>query len=466
MERHNQGIDTPAVVVGGSSSGVGKTLVATAIMYHFRRKGFSVQPFKVGPDYIDPSYHQVVCNRQSYNLDVWMMGENGVIEKFCRASSGADIAVIEGVMGVFDGVSGKSDLGSTAHVARLLDAPVILVVDAGRAGGSIAALIHGFINFDKRLNVSGIVLNNVASRKHLKIIRDTMSGKVDVPIVGVISRNSVLGLKERHLGLIPVLEIRSAKKKIMFSSQVVAKSISFTSLKNLAARKRSFIMPLHSLRHRIEPIAKIAIAKDESFNFYYADTVESLEKNNAQIVYFSPVNDNNLPDGISGIILGGGFPEILADKLEKNYHMKKAILQAAQQGMPIYAECGGLMYLTKNIIVSKKGKKKKSKMVGLIEADTSMGSRLTLNYTEADNRSVFFKDIKKIRGHEFHYSQIIDIGKDSDFAYTLRRGNGIIDKKDGIVVYNCLASYMHLHFGGDERLGRRIVELSRIYSRR
>jgi len=458
-------MDTPAVVVGGSSSGVGKTLVATAIMYHFRKRGFSVQPFKVGPDYIDPSYHQVVCNRQSYNLDVWMMGENGVIEKFCRASSGADIAVIEGVMGVFDGISGKSDLGSTAHVARLLNAPVVLVVDAGRAGGSIAALIYGFINFDKRLNVSGIVLNNVASRKHLKIIRDTMRGKVDVPILGVIYRNSVLGLKERHLGLIPVLEIRSAKKKIMYSSQVVAKSISFKSLKNFAARERSFIMPLYSVRHR-ETTAKIAIAKDESFNFYYADTVESLEKNNAQIVYFSPVNDNKLPDGTSGIILGGGFPEILADKLEKNYHMKKAILQAAQHGMPIYAECGGLMYLTENIIVSKKGKKKKSKMVGLIEADTSMDSKLTLNYTEADNRSDFFKDIKKIRGHEFHYSQIIDIGKDSDFAYTLRRGNGIIDKKDGIVVYNCLASYMHLHFGGDERLGRRIVELSRNYSRR
>ena len=281
------------MVIGGSSSGVGKTLVATAIMYHFRRKGFSVQPFKVGPDYIDPSYHQVVCNRQSYNLDVWMMGENGVIEKFCRASSSADIAVIEGVMGVFDGISGKSDLGSTAHVARLLNAQVVLVVDAGRTGGSIAALIYGFINFDKRLNVSGIVLNNVASRKHLKIIRDTMRGKVDVPIVGVISRNSVLGLKERHLGLIPVLEIRSAKKKIMFSSQVVAKSISFKSLKNLAARKRSYTTPLYSVRLR-EPIAKIAIAKDESFNFYYADTVESLEKNNAQIVYFSPVNDNKL----------------------------------------------------------------------------------------------------------------------------------------------------------------------------
>src|ERR687897_2275608 len=215
MEQHDRGMDTPAVVIGGSSSGVGKTLVATAIMYHFRRKGFSVQPFKVGPDYIDPSYHQVVCNRQSYNLDVWMMGENGIIEKFCKASSGADVAVIEGVMGIFDGVSGKSDFGSTAHVARLLNAQIVLVVDAGKTGGSIAALIYGFINFDKKLNVSGVVLNNVGSSKHLKIIRDNMRGRINVPIVGVITRNSVLELKERHLGLIPVLENRRIEKKIV-----------------------------------------------------------------------------------------------------------------------------------------------------------------------------------------------------------------------------------------------------------
>src|SRR5918996_1276237 len=155
MEQHDRGTDTSAVVVGGSSSGVGKTLVATAIMYHFRKKGFSVQPFKVGPDYIDPSYHEVVCNRKSYNLDVWMMGEAGVLEKFYSESLGADVAIIEGVMGMFDGISGKSDIGSTAHVARLLNAPVILVVDASRAGGSIAALIYGFINFDKKMDVLG-----------------------------------------------------------------------------------------------------------------------------------------------------------------------------------------------------------------------------------------------------------------------------------------------------------------------
>ena len=465
MKHHEHRTDIPAVVVGGTSSGVGKTLVATAIMYHFRRRGFRVQPFKVGPDFIDPSYHEVVSNRQSYNLDAWMMGERGILKKFYKASSGADVAVIEGVMGVFDGVSGKSDFGSTAYVARLLNAQILLVVDVSKTGGSIAALVYGFINFDKKLNVSGIVLNNVGSSKHLKIIRDNMRGRINVPIVGVITRNSILELKERHLGLIPVLENRRiAEKKIISSSQIVSKSIFFSKFKNLDVKKQ-MPLPAPSSGRSHEPVVRIAVAKDKSFNFYYADTIESLEMNDAQVVYFSPIKDNKLPDGTSGIILGGGFPEILADDLEKNHNMKKVILQAAEEGMPIYAECGGLMYLTKNLFACKKGKTKKSKMVGLIDADTLMGRKLTINYTEADNRSEFFKGIRKVRGHEFHYSQIISIDKDYHFAYKLRRGNGILEKKDGLVVYNCLASYMHLNFGADDRLGKRIVELSRAYSR-
>jgi cobyrinic acid a,c-diamide synthase len=466
MERHKQKMETPTVVVGGSSSGVGKTIVSTAIMFHLSRMGYRVQPFKVGPDYIDTSYHEVVCNRPSYNLDVWLMGNNGILKRFYEATSDADVAVIEGVMGLFDGVSGKSDFGSTAHVARLLNAPVVLVVDAGKTGGSIAALIYGFLSFDKKLCVSGIILNNIASPRHLRIIREATSGRVDVPIVGVITRNRVLELKDRHLGLIPVLENqRSAKKKIISASQIVSKEIFFDKLKNLEVKKSSPLSPPSSGSGRKHK-AKIAIAKDESFNFYYADTIECLEKSGAQVVYFSPIKDNKLPEGTSGIILGGGFPEILGDKLEKNHYMKKAIVRAAHNGMPIYAECGGLMYLTRNLIAYKNGKMKKSKMVGLIDADTKMGHRLTLSYTEAENRSHFFRSIRKIRGHEFHYSQIIDLDKDCNFAYTLKRGNGILDDKDGLVVYNCLASYMHFHFGGDQRLARRIVELSRSYSRR
>jgi cobyrinic acid a,c-diamide synthase len=447
------------------SSGAGKTLVATAIMYYFQRKGLHVQPFKIGPDFIDPSYHAVVCKRQSYNLDVWMMGERGVLNEFGKISSEADIAVIEGVMGLFDGVSGKSDFGSTAHVARILNAPIILVIDASRAGGSIAALVYGFLNFDKRLDILGLVLNNVASQKHFNTVIEAIRSKMNIPILGVISKNKDLVLRERHLGLIPVLETRGLiERKILQTSRLVSEELSLRRLRSFhVTRKISESLP--SKKHS-EPAVRIAIAKDESFNFYYPDTAESLELNNAEVVYFSPVNDKKLPDRVSGIILGGGFPEILAEELAKNHYIKKSILREAERGMPIYAECGGLMYLTKTITVYHKGKREKKKMIGLIEADTSMDDKLTLNYTEAENSGAFFKDIKKIRGHEFHYSRIHNIGKDLKFAYALRRGNGIFNKKDGLIVYNCLASYMHLHFGGNQRLARRVVDMCREYSKK
>jgi cobyrinic acid a,c-diamide synthase len=455
----------PKFIVAGVSSGAGKTLVATAIMYYFQRKGFHVQPFKIGPDFIDPSYHAVVCRRQSYNLDIWMMGERGVLSEFSKISSDADIAVIEGVMGLFDGVAGKSDFGSTAHVARILNAPIILVIDASRAGGSIAALVYGFLNFDKRLDILGIVLNNVASQKHLNTIIEALRSKMNIPILGVITKNKDLVLRERHLGLIPVLETRGLiERKIVRASRLVSKELSLRGLRSFhVTRKISESLP--STKHS-KPAVRIAIAKDESFNFYYPDTAESLELNNAEVVYFSPVNDKKLPDAVSGIILGGGFPEILADELAKNHYIKKSILREAERGMPIYAECGGLMYLTKTITVYHKGKREKKKMIGLIEADTSMDDKLTLNYTEAENSGAFFRDIKKIRGHEFHYSRIHNIDKDLKFAYALRRGNGIFNKKDGLIVYNCLASYMHLHFGGDQRLARRVVDMCKEYSKK
>jgi cobyrinic acid a,c-diamide synthase len=457
--------EIPRLLVAGVTSGVGKTLVSTSIMYYFESKGYQVQPFKIGPDFIDPTYHAAICKRNSYNLDVWMMGQSGVLNKFNSTSSHADIAVIEGVMGVFDGVFGKSGFGSTAHVARILNSPIILVVDASRAGESIAAVVYGFLNFDKRLDVLGIVLNNVASLKHLKTIKEGMRQKINVPIIGVIFRDKDLVLNERHLGLIPVLKAgRSNVNRILTVSRLISKNLCLKRLRNLHVIRRDTV-PMSS-PGRVEPVVKIAIAKDESFNFYYPDTIESLKLNNAEIISFSPVNDKKLPDGISGLILGGGFPEILADHLAKNYYIKKSILKEAENGMPIYAECGGLMYLTKTVTQHRKGKKRTRKMIGLVDADTVMSDRPILNYTEAVNSGSFFRNIRKVRGHEFHYSRIDNIGKDLRFAYSLRRGNGISNNKDGVIVYNCLASYMHLHFGGDQRLARRVVELCRNYSKK
>lgn len=457
--------EVPRLLVAGVTSGVGKTLVSTSIMYYFESKGYQVQPFKIGPDFIDPTYHAAICKRNSYNLDVWMMGQSGVLNKFNSTSSHADIAVIEGVMGVFDGVFGKSGFGSTAHVARILNSPIILVVDASRAGESIAAVVYGFLNFDKRLDVLGIVLNNVASLKHLKTIKEGMRQKINVPVIGVIFRDKDLVLNERHLGLIPVLKAgKSNVNRIVTVSRLISKNLCLKRLRNLRVIRRDTV-PMSS-PGCVEPVVKIAIAKDESFNFYYPDTIESLKLNNAEIVSFSPVNDKKLPDGISGLILGGGFPEILADHLAKNYFIKKSILKEAQNGMPIYAECGGLMYLTKTVTQHRKGKKRTRKMIGLVDADTVMSDRPILNYTEAVNSGSFFRNIRKVRGHEFHYSRIHNIGKDLRFAYSLRRGNGISNNKDGVIVYNCLASYMHLHFGGDQRLARRVVELCRNYSKK
>lgn len=447
-------MNTPKIVVAGATSGVGKTAITTAIMYALTKNGFHVQPFKIGPDFIDPSYHNLVTGRPSRNLDVWMMGNNGVLKCFNNSSQGADVAIIEGVMGLFDGLSGKDDYASTAQIAKILDAPVILVIDAGKAARSIAAIALGFLHFDKKLKISGFILNNVAGDKHARFVQDAFACKVNVPIIGIVRRDKKITIEERHLGLIPALELQKKKRSIYQSAKYISEQIDIDKIKSLCKpinRNKTIQKEFPDTRIRV------AVALDESFNFYYEDNFDALRKQQAELIFFSPVNDVELPENIHGIIIGGGFPEILADKLEFNQAMIKSISKAATNGMPIYGECGGLMYLTRSIRRNNEGKKKRQKMVGLIEADTFMSGKLTLNYTEADCTSSFFEDIYKIRGHEFHYSNIENISTDSKFAYNMRRGNGVDNKRDGFVVYNCLASYMHLHFANN-RLPERFIK--------
>lgn len=447
-------MNTPKIVVAGATSGVGKTAITTAIMYALTKNGFHVQPFKIGPDFIDPSYHNLVTGRPSRNLDVWMMGKNGVLKCFNNSSQGADVAIIEGVMGLFDGLSGKDDYASTAQIAKMLDAPVILVIDAGKAARSIAAIALGFLHFDKKLKIAGFILNNVAGDKHAKFVLDAFACKVNVPIIGIVRRDKKITIEERHLGLIPALELQKKKRSIYQSAKYISEQIDIDKIKSLCKpiNRTKAIQKEFPDTH-----IRVAVALDESFNFYYEDNFDALRKQQAELIFFSPVNDVELPENIHGIIIGGGFPEILADKLEFNQAMIKSISKAATNGMPIYGECGGLMYLTRSIRRNNEGKKKRQKMVGLIEADTFMSGKLTLNYTEADCTSSFFEDIYKIRGHEFHYSNIENISTDSKFAYNMRRGNGVDNKRDGFVVHNCLASYMHLHFANN-RLPERFIK--------
>lgn len=455
-------MSVPRIVIAGATSGVGKTTVAVAIMDALRRRGLKVQPFKVGPDFIDPSYHTFVTDRQSRNLDPWLMGEKGIIESFWNACEDADVAVIEGVMGLFDGMSGSDNFASTAHVASILEAPVILVVDASKAARSVAAIVLGFIHFDRKVRVAGIIVNNVAGDRHAGYVSTAMSRNVKVPVLGIIRRNPEIKMEERHLGLVPAQELaQNRRKELVEASKYVQDHINIDSVLSMCGTSP---LTKPDLRKQRPTIAKIAVALDESFNFYYADSLDALRLKGAELVFFSPVNDSKLVENTDGLILGGGFPEVLADRLEKNYQMSKSIAKAADNGIPIYGECGGLMYLTRSIS-GYRGEKRVRKMIGLIDAETVMTSRLTLNYTEADCDGPMFGKTH-IRGHEFHYSSIEDIAGDSRFAYSLKRGKGVLDGKDGFFIGDGgLASYTHLNFISG-KLAERLVRSCANYTRR
>jgi cobyrinic acid a,c-diamide synthase len=471
------------VVVAGVTSGVGKTTIAMAIMRAlYRDKGLRVQPFKVGPDFIDPSYHSLVTGgrRQSRNLDVWMMGRQGVLECFAAATADVDVAVIEGVMGLYDGMSGKDGYASTAHVARILRAPVILVVDAGRAARSIAAIVLGFMRFDRGIRIAGVILNNVAGDRHASYVRDALA-PLKVPIVGMVARNSKTRMEERHLGLVPAQELqRGRRNALVRSAREAAEQIDIDmvlkicdSSANPAGARASVIQgsggggdaaQARESRGRQAAKVRIAVALDESFNFYYADNLDALRRHGAELVFFSPVNDSRLPEGADGLVLGGGFPEVLADKLGRNNSMMASVAKAVNDGMPVYGECGGLMYLTRSIS-GYRGQRRATRMIGAVDADTVMTSRLTLNYTEALCDGPLFGR-SRLRGHEFHYSAIQDIAADSRFAYTMKKGRGVADGRDGFILNNGLAAYMHLHFGANDRLPAGLVRSCARYSRR
>lgn len=451
------------IVIAGVTSGVGKSTIAAAIMYAIKRKGFIVQPFKVGPDFIDPSYHTFVTGRHSRNLDIWMMRKNGVIQCFNSCCYDAHIAIIEGAMGLFDGVSGSNDFGSTAHVARALDAPIILVIDAAKGARSIAAIASGFIHFSKSLKIVGIILNNVAGERHASLIRNAFMRKIKVPIVGIVKRNKEMTMEERNLGLIPTLEMEARKKNtIIHWAKYVSDQVDIDKIITLS--KEQTFENVHTTQPELQSSTdtlNVAVALDESFNFYYADNLDALRIRQVNLLFFSPVHDKTLPEGLSGIILGGGFPEVLSNKLSRNHSMQMSVLKAAESGTPVYAECGGLMYLTRSIteceLVSKHKNRRKNKMVSLIDADTFMTEKLTLNYTRANCHSSLFNNSSNVRGHEFHYSRIGNIANDTRFAYTMDIGKGVDGKRDGFEVYNCLASYMHVHFA-DTRLPSKLVE--------
>ena len=447
MKFLNKELKVPRLVVAGATSGVGKTSITSAIIYGIKKRGYTVQPFKVGPDYIDPSYLSAISGNDTKNLDVWLMGENELVQSFVK-NSASNVSVIEGVMGYYDGFNGKTNYASTHHVASLLKSPTVLVLDASKVARSIAATALGYTKFHRNSRIVGIILNKIGSKKHEKMCRQALAN-LKVPILGSIQKNSE-SMESRHLGLIPVKEQKSLQNKIRKVSREISDSLDVDKI--IQVCKNVPQVPKVQPKKFKKPTATVAVALDSSFNFYYHDNLEALRREGARIKFFSPVSDKKIPR-CDLIYIGGGFPEVLGNSLEKNSVMRKLIKKHAEDGMPIYAECGGLMYLTKSISFGKK----RYKMVGLFDAETQMTKKMTLNYTEGKiSSSCLVSTPTKFRAHEFHYSKIRNLPRDAKLVYDLKIGEGIFGKKDALTEYNTLAAYCHLYFDSAKYAARLI----------
>jgi len=427
------------IVLAGATSGVGKTSITCAIIYALQKRGFSVQPFKVGPDYIDPSYLSTISKNETYNLDVWLMGQKQVLDSFVSHSN-SDISVIEGVMGYYDGFEGNSNHASTHHIASITKSPVILVLDASKTARSIGATALGFQKFHKNSRIVGIILNKIGSKKHEILCRDALE-KTKLPIIGVIPKNLILNLESRHLGLISTYDNKILKNKLEKISKIISESLDVDEIIKIIKNPLSLSKNKQNATKKIK--VKIAVALDNSFNFYYDDNLNALKHQGASLTFFSPIKDKKIPK-CDGLYIGGGFPEILGNDLSKNQIMKKSIKKLSEDNFPIYAECGGLMYLTKSIT----NNEKKYKMVGLFDAETIMTKKMRLNYTKGkfSNKNILSDTLHGFRGHEFHYSQLESVSSDSQFAFSLDIGEGIKNHQDGLIQNNTLASYGHLYF--------------------
>jgi cobyrinic acid a,c-diamide synthase len=393
-------------------------------------QGYCVQPFKVGPDFIDPSHHSRICGRESRNLDPFMMGDTGCLDTFHRASKGSDIAVIEGVMGMFDGVDG-TDLASTAHVARILQAPVILVVDAKGMSRSIHALIHGFRDFDPTITIAGVIVNRTGSPRHRAMIEPFLT----LPALGWIPRNEEISVKSRHLGL--VMGHESAPHHEI--AAMIAEYCNLDEVMSVARAAPSLPFQLQP-DFMVAPRARIGVAYDNAFCFYYRDNLDLLARSGAELVFFSPLTDP-LPS-VDAVYMGGGYPELFLPNLA-SAACTRELTAAAGNTLPILGECGGLMYLARD--VSDEGK---HRMTGILPASAIMTKRIqALGYTKGTvtAKNPVFNPGQMVIGHEFHYSKICP-DHDARFTITLSRGTGICDGKDGLVSANAVGQYTHAYF--------------------
>lgn len=460
-----------AVVIAAPKSGSGKTTITLGLLELLKRRGLVVAPFKVGPDFIDTGYHRAVTGRASINLDGWMCPPDFVRETFSRHARSADIAVIEGAMGLFDGIGGDSEEGSTAQVAKLLDAPVILVVDARGQARSLAALIKGFVEFDPAVRIAGVILNQVASDAHAAILREAIRAALPgVNVVGCIGRNDNILIPSRHLGLVTVEDNPLSPYYLHQLARLVGNQVDLDLLIRIADTCGE--PPAVSLTPYPKDTVPLAVARDSAFCFVYEDNLRLLREAGAELEMFSPINDEAVPADVAGLYLPGGYPELFAEPLAANFAMKNSIRAAVERGMPVYAECGGFIYLTKGVVEPdelaprrRAGSSRVRHFVGLFPVTTRMlPQRKALGYREVETTAATCLGPAgtKARGHEFHYSEMDGMPPDIERVYRLgRRGKDL--GSEGFRVDSCLASYVHIHFGSNPDMARSFVAECRAF---
>ncbi|MGH1392567.1 MAG: cobyrinate a,c-diamide synthase [Trichormus sp.] len=475
-----------AVVIAGERSGVGKTTITLTLLASLCRRGVAVQSFKVGPDYIDPMFHTYVTGSACRNLDPVLTSEAYVRQCFARHQQQSEYALVEGVMGLFDGIGYRAsgighgeenllstDFASTAHTARLLDLPVVLVIDCSRLSGSVAAIAHGYCSFDPRIKIAGLVLNRVGSDRHLSLLKDALQ-PLQLPILGVLRRQDNITIPDRHLGLIPTAELPELDAVVHRLADLGDTCFDWETLLPLLGTgdynskfkiQNSKLITSENAQNKEEvfphapyPISvKIAVARDRAFNFYYQDNLDILQNLGAELVFWSPLADRELPPGVQGMYFGGGFPEVFAQQLAANSNARDSVKQAILAGMPTIAECGGLMYLCEQIIDFEG---KSWPMVGILPTSAAMDKKLTLGYRRAlalqDNLLV--KAGTNLYGHEFHRSHLIS-NSDQPLFTTYRYD---VEENVGYEGWsfpsNIHASYIHLHWGESVEIPQNFIQ--------
>ncbi|MCF6266226.1 MAG: cobyrinate a,c-diamide synthase [Desulfuromusa sp.] len=453
MALNSVGYNRPRILIAGMHSGVGKSSITLALVAALRRRGLKVQTFKVGPDYLDPGHLAQVSGRPCYNLDGWMMTKNDVLQLFCRVSASADISLIEGVMGLFDGSSSESLCGSSAEIATWLHVPVALVVNSHGMARSIAALVKGYHEFEPQVKVTGVIANRCGSASHVDLLEKALASGGQPPLVGAVRRDSLPPLASRHLGLVSAPEQPLAEELVNQLADVAENQIDLDLFLNQARAARSLRWEDSSLPAKnpvqAEPpmLCRLAVAKDEAFLFYYADFFNLLKSLHCEPVFFSPLRDGALPVDVDGLYLGGGYPEVYAKQLAENVSMLRSVANFCQSGRPVYAECGGLIYLTRGI----EQPQQKIPLVGVLPVWTRMlEKRKALGYVEVtlEKDSLFGGRGEVFRGHEFHYSELVEspAGKDGwKTVYQLKQNRSGTYHIEGYQKGNILASYVHLY---------------------